>query len=93
MTSNWVKSILPVAGVALLLAATLPAEAAKKHKPKARATVHTAKVVPAGSHRGTNLFPAGPLYNGPDYLGDDPDPFIRFQIYRDLGARYGGDSN
>ncbi len=25
-----------------------------------------------------------------DYLGNDPDPFIRLMIQRDLGARYGG---
>jgi hypothetical protein len=24
------------------------------------------------------------------YLGDDPDPNIRFQLLRDLDARYGG---
>jgi hypothetical protein len=34
--------------------------------------------------------PAGPLYNGQDYLGNDPDPNIRSQILRDLGGRYGG---
>ena len=27
-----------------------------------------------------------------DYLGDDPDPFIRSQILRDLGAHYGGEN-
>jgi hypothetical protein len=41
-------------------------------------------------YRGTDKFPAGPLYYGSDYLGDDPDPFIRLQIQRDLGARYPG---
>ena len=46
--------------------------------------------VPA-RYRDKSLFPAGPVYNGPDYLGDDPDPFIRLQLYRDLGARYGGE--
>ena len=43
-------------------------------------------------YRGANLFPVGPIYHGQDYLGDDPDPFIRSQIYRDLGARYGGEN-
>ncbi len=42
-------------------------------------------------YRGTNLFPAGPVYNANDYLGDDPDPFIRLQLQRDLGAHYGGE--
>ena len=32
----------------------------------------------------------GPLYNGQDYLGDDPDPNIRAYLLRDLGSRYGG---
>ena len=36
------------------------------------------------------LFHCGPVYNGNDYLGSDPDPFIRLMIQRDLGARYGG---
>ena len=40
--------------------------------------------------RGANLFRCGPVYNGNDYLGSDPDPFIRLMIQRDLGARYGG---
>jgi hypothetical protein len=42
--------------------------------------------------RGLNLFPAGPIYHARDYLGDDPDPFIRSQILRDLGTHYGGDN-
>ena len=33
---------------------------------------------------------AGPLYNGQDYLGDDPDPNIRAYLLRDLSGRYGG---
>ena len=40
--------------------------------------------------RGAEKYPAGPLYNGDDYLGDDPDPFVRSQIRRDLGMRYPG---
>jgi hypothetical protein len=39
------------------------------------------------------LFPAGPLYyNDGTYLGDDPDPFIRSQIWRDVGSRFGGEN-
>ncbi len=37
-----------------------------------------------------NLLHCGPIYNGLDYLGDDPDPFIRLMIQRDLGAKYSG---
>ena len=31
----------------------------------------------------------GPLYNGQDYIGDDPDPNIRSYLIRDM-TRYGG---
>jgi hypothetical protein len=41
-------------------------------------------------YRGLDKFPAGPIYAGPTYLGDDPDPFIRSQIARDVNAVYGG---
>ena len=89
MTSIPVKLILSAAGLAFVLAAAAPAEAAKKHKKVTRVQT-TAHV--QGKYRGTHLFPAGPIYNGPDYLGDDPDPNIRFQLLRDLGARYGGEN-
>ena len=36
---------------------------------------------------------SGPLYFSGAYLGDDPDPNIRFQILRDISGRFGGDSN
>jgi hypothetical protein len=59
-------------------------------------TKRTKYIAPAGSAasscRGANLFPCGPVYNGADYLGNDPDPFIRLMIQRDLGAKYGGES-
>jgi len=80
---------LLVSAMALVVLAVTPADAAKRK----RGT--QAKKPPQVSgqvihQRGANLFPAGPVYNGPDYLGDDPDPFIRLQILRDLGAHYGG---
>ncbi|MGC1689271.1 MAG: hypothetical protein WA756_04970, partial [Pseudolabrys sp.] len=40
-----------------------------------------------------NLVRPGPLYFSGVYLGDDPDPNIRFQILRDITGRFGGDSN
>ena len=54
---------------------------------------HSATVLADASSRcrGANLFHCGPLYNGNDYLGNDPDPFIRLMIQRDLGAKYGGE--
>jgi hypothetical protein len=81
-----------------VLAATLtavfalasPAEATKARKHKKVATAPTAV---QGRYWGTNVFPAGPLYFSGVYLGDDPDPNIRFQIWRDVSGRLGGDSN
>ena len=32
---------------------------------------------------------AGPLYNGQDYLGDDPDPNIRAYLLKDQTRYYG----
>ena len=68
---------------------TSPADAAKarKHKKVVTASAHGHE----GKYWGTNLFPAGPLYFSGVYLGDDPDPNIRFQIWRDISGRFGGD--
>ena len=82
---------LSFVGLALVLAAAAPADAkSRKHK-KHVATHRVTAVTP--NCRGANVFPCGPLYNSGDYLGDDPDPFIRSQILRDLGAHYGGELN
>jgi hypothetical protein len=75
------------AGIVLTLPAS--AEPSKPEKVKKRINATAAAQMKVGYH-GLDKFPAGPLYNGRDYLGDDPDPFIRFQINRDLSARYGG---
>jgi hypothetical protein len=78
---------------ALAVAAAAPADAAKKHK-QVKHRVAARAATSYGQHRGADKFPAGPLYyNGGVYLGDDPDPNIRFQLWRDLGARFGGESN
>ena len=86
-------AIVLVAAAAVLV--TLPAQAksAKHAKHKAAQLLRVASQ-PSSVHRGANLFPAGPLYwNGGLYMGDDPDPFIRFQLWRDIGGRLGGESN
>jgi hypothetical protein len=87
-----------LATITLALCLATPADAAntgKHKKPVAGATAHamkhrrtTAVIQPAFRYQGG--VPAGPLYNGQDYLGNDPDPNIRSQILRDLGGRYGG---
>jgi len=84
------KLILLVIGLASVLIATTPADAAKTSKHRRQA--QTNAVVDNSRYRGANLFPAGPVYNGPDYIGDDPDPFIRLMLKRDLSGRYGGDN-
>ena len=77
------------AGIALSLPASAePATPVKPKKPEAAATTTNKSV--QTTYRGAEKFRTGPLYNGTDYLGDDPDPFIRMMIQRDLAARYGG---
>jgi len=75
-------------GVALALPAS--AESSKPAKPKKPESAATTSRPVQTSYRGADKFRTGPLYNGQDYLGDDPDPFIRMMIQRDLSARYGG---
>ena len=90
MASLSVKLMVFAVGLAFVLAAATSADAAKARKHK-KHVAHAAQVTADSKYRGTNLFPAGPVYHGNDYLGDDPDPNIRFQLLRDLGARYGGE--
>jgi hypothetical protein len=80
-----------VAVLAFMLAAIAPAAAEQARKHKKHTVAHAAAVTAKSGYRGTNLFPAGPVYNGQDYLGDDPDPFIRLQLKRDTGPLYGGE--
>jgi len=88
MASLPLKLMMSFVALALVLAAA-PADAAKARKHKK--TAHAAAVAVKPGYRGTALFPAGPVYHANDYLGDDPDPFIRLQLQRDLNAHYGGE--
>jgi hypothetical protein len=79
--------IVSAIGLAFVLAS--PAEAAKK-KPR-HDSAATQAMTPGGTtadYRSGVI--AGPLYNGQDYLGDDPDPNIRAYLLKDLTGRYGG---
>ena len=82
-----VALIVSALGLAVV---ALSAEAAKK-KNRHHAGVSANAMVPGGT---TAPFQGGvmrgPLYNGQDYLGDDPDPNIRAYLLRDLDSRYGG---
>ena len=87
-------SSLPLKLLALMLVSAFalasPADAkTSKHKK----TIAYSKTAYGPQYRGTNLVRPGPLYFSGVYLGDDPDPNIRFQIMRDISGRFGGDSN
>ncbi len=85
MASRSFKLLLAVLAVAVALASSADAgPKTRKHGPSQAA---------AGSSlacRGASNFRCGPVYNGKDYLGDDPDSFVRLMIQRDLGVKYGG---
>ena len=70
------------------LASSADAAKTRKHKKVAAAST-SSQATP--QHWGTDKFPAGPLYYSGVYLGDDPDPNIRFQIWRDISGRFGGE--
>ena len=80
--------ICSAAGLVLCLAS--PVEAAKKHRKSTvqyHPTLYRQAAVPGSAFQGGVL--AGPLYNGQDYIGNDPDPNIRSYLIRDQ-TRYGG---
>ena len=82
-------SLLLAAAVALTAMPAI-AKTTKHAKHKKTRIVYVARQ-PVQGHWGTDKFPAGPLYyNGGTYMGDDPDPFIRSQIWRDVSGRFGG---
>jgi hypothetical protein len=94
MTFRRVLLLTLIICLAATLAATLASSAGAAAKSK-NISKRARPVVTAGiasSRRGGNLFPCGPVYYSTDYLGNDPDPFIRLMIQRDLGAKYGGES-
>jgi hypothetical protein len=91
MKNLTVTLMVSALGLAFVLAS--PAEAAKTSKHKKPAATQPAKqnhatVATRSGFQGGVL--AGPLYNGQDYLGTDPDPNIRAFMLKDLGSRYGG---
>lgn len=81
---------LAVSAIGLAVVMASPAEAAKKkQRHHSGYTAHA--MGPGGtSGRFQGGVLVGPLYNGQDYLGTDPDPNIRAYILKDLDSRYGG---
>jgi len=90
MASFACKLMVSCLGLGFVVA-TAPAGAEQVHKHKKPRATHAATVAAKSGDRGVNLFPAGPVYHANDYLGTDPDPFIRLQLQRDIGAHYGGE--
>jgi len=92
MSSLLLKILVAAFVAAFAFATSANAENTEKVRKHKKVTT-TSKIVQADPyHRGTNLVPAGPLYFGGVYLGDDPDPNIRFQLMRDISGRFGGEN-
>ena len=68
-----------IAGLAVGLSSPATAEPSGKHKKSAKS--HVARQHAAGPAQANSRYQGGvlkgPLYNGQDYLGDDPDPNVR----------------
>jgi hypothetical protein len=82
-----VKLLVGFLGLCVMLASSAEAATKTKRPKPAAPQASLGSSVPC---RGANLFHCGPITNGNDYLGNDPDPFIRLMIQRDLGVKYGG---
>ena len=87
--TNFLMKILASA-CALGFLPAVPADAKQQRKQHRHVAVRTTTGMAMPAYRGTNLFRPGPIMYGNQYLGNDPDPFIRSQIQRDLGAHFGG---
>jgi hypothetical protein len=73
-----------VSAIGLALALASPAEAAKRKQHSASAPKQYMQA--AAPQRSQSV------YYGDKYLGSDPDPRIRHELLRDLGAAFGGDN-
>jgi hypothetical protein len=71
--------------VSLVFVLAAPAEAAQARN-RVAPSAPPSPVSPP--YRGADRFPTGPVTYGNKYLGTDPDPFIRQQLLRDLGAQF-----
>jgi hypothetical protein len=80
---------LLAAAAFVLVAADASADPAPRKDKKKTAAAPPAVAAPA-RYRDKSLFPTGPVYLGTEYMGDDPDPFIRLQLLRDHG-KFGGE--
>jgi hypothetical protein len=83
MTPLPVKLAVAAFGLAVILAT--PAEAQKARKDRSQAARATSTVSSSHLQTGPNT-----VWFGNEYLGADPDPRIRAELRRDLGAHFGG---
>lgn len=88
--SSLLRQVLLTA-ICFALAAPTVAEAAAKRKPHAHVRAHHALRAPrmAADHQRPATTPPLVMF-GNIVIGTDPDPFIRQQLLRDLGAVFGG---
>jgi hypothetical protein len=87
MPAHPIKALLTIVSVALLLSSA--AEAAKKRNERPHvAASHAARSVNATAYR-TAASPPLVVFGG-RVIGTDPDPRIRHELLRDLGAVFGG---
>jgi hypothetical protein len=83
-----------IALVALAVVATDPAAARARHKAKLRCIERQPEVSLSGFFFNPRPQPNGcapPVYVSGEYVGQDPDPFIRFQLKRDPETGYAYD--
>jgi hypothetical protein len=90
MTHSLAARLLALCAGLAIVATAASANAKKRRQQDSDAAAVQRAKAPSKRERGVNLYPAGPVYHSNEYLGDDPDPFIRSQLMRDLGAHYGG---
>jgi hypothetical protein len=83
MTKLPITLLVSAIGIALLAAS--PAEAAKRKHHSAAAPKQYMQAAEAPQRSQS-------VYYGDKYLGSDPDPRIRYELRRDLGAAFGGDN-
>jgi len=88
---------LAISAIGLAVVLASPAEAAKKRSKHTRSAAtaqtmpypQTAEAAPKAGVGYQGGVMRGPLYNGQDYLGDDPDPNVRAFLIKNLSGRYG----
>lgn len=85
-------SLLPLKLLAAVFAVVLAgaiADAAPR-KAKKKTIAAPSSVEAPVRYRDKSAFPPGPVYFGTEYMGEDPDPFIRSQLLRD-NAKFGAE--